>query len=295
MNSTPVERNVPSDGPTGRADEQLAHAHEKIVQADEQLTRLSEQLAKMERDDRAPASGRARPAITARAIISNAAASDTVTARKAGARGSRWPAAGSGHRCRGPGLAIVLWRRGPPFAAARFNAIIAAGKSAVAAQPTPSTVQLASAEAAPPQVAPPPSPATPGANSLRRPHRPQEAATGDGRTAAIRSNAVAANDRARSRESGAEHRTAQDEPATDGQRQFKSHWRAQGQPGRDETCAREGFRARRRPRRHRCRRRRASALRRPERPSAAASESAAAISIPAGDGSTTIGSRRRSS
>ena len=54
MNSTPSKDNVPSDGPTGRADEQLAHAHEQIVQADEQLTRLSEQLAKLERDDVRP-------------------------------------------------------------------------------------------------------------------------------------------------------------------------------------------------------------------------------------------------
>ena len=58
-----------------------------------------------------------------------------------------------------------------------------------------------------------------------------------------RSNAVAANDRARSRESGANHRTAQGEPAASRQREFKSHWGAQGDPGRDETRAREGFRA----------------------------------------------------
>ena len=57
------------------------------------------------------------------------------------------------------------------------------------------------------------------------------------------SDPVAADHRARSRESGANHRTAQGEPAANGQRQFKSHRGAQGYPGRDETLARKGFRA----------------------------------------------------
>src|SRR5439155_5966503 len=60
---------------------------------------------------------------------------------------------------------------------------------------------------------------------------------------ASRPDTVAANDSARSREFGANHRTAQGEPAADGQRQLKSHWGAEGKPGRDETRAREGFRA----------------------------------------------------
>ena len=71
------------------------------------------------------------------------------------------------------------------------------------------------------------------------PHRRRHAS----RRSASRSSPVAAKDRARSRDAGAEHRAAQGEPAANGQRQFKSHWRAQGQPGRDETYAREGFRA----------------------------------------------------
>ena len=100
-----------------------------------------------------------RPAITVHTIIASAIvrAADTITARKPALAGPHGlvAAAGGGRRCRGPGFAIVLWRRGPPSAAARFNAIIAAGKSAVTAQPAPSTVQVAATEAAPPQVAPP--------------------------------------------------------------------------------------------------------------------------------------------
>ena len=45
----------------------------------------------------------------------------------------------------------------------------------------------------------------------------------DSYRSASRSHTVAANDGARSRECGAKHRTAQGEPATNGQRQFKSH------------------------------------------------------------------------
>ena len=40
---------------------------------------------------------------------------------------------------------------------------------------------------------------------------------------------------------GAKHRTAQGEPATNSQRQFKSDRGTQGEPGRDKTRAREGF------------------------------------------------------
>ena len=60
---------------------------------------------------------------------------------------------------------------------------------------------------------------------------------------APRSYTVAGKVGARSREHGAQHRTAQGEPATNNQRQFKSHSGAQGEPGRDQTRAREGFRA----------------------------------------------------
>ena len=108
-----------------------------------------------------------------------------------------------------------------------------------AAQPAPSTFQVAAAEP-----------------RQRRQHhrkqhrrkqpswlRPHRKAPRRQHSSASRSHAVAANDRARSPESGAKHRTAQGEPAANSQRQFKGHCGAQGEPGRDETRAREGFRA----------------------------------------------------
>ena len=57
-------------------------------------------------------------------------------AGKAGAPDPRRLVPGGVHHCRCPGSAVVLWRRGhadcrPLGAAARFNAIIVAGKSAV--------------------------------------------------------------------------------------------------------------------------------------------------------------------
>ncbi len=55
MNSTPATKAMEShDALISRADEQLAHAHEQIVRADEQLARMSEQVAKMERDAARP-------------------------------------------------------------------------------------------------------------------------------------------------------------------------------------------------------------------------------------------------
>ncbi len=220
MNSTPLPKATePPNAVTARADEQLAHAHEQIVRADKDLARLSEQLAKMERDAAPPAPAGPGP---------------QSPPGKPALRAPRRPGAGGVHRGRCPGFAIVLWRRGqagcrPLGAATGFNAIVAAGKCAAS-------------------------------RAARAIHRSSGGggrtaasnAGGSGRTArrragscrgACRSHAVAANDGARSRESGAKHRTARGEPATDRQRQFKSHRRAQGEPGRDKTRAGEGFRA----------------------------------------------------
>ena len=198
-----------------------------------------------------------------------------------------------------PWFSVVLWRRGqadcrPLGAAARFNAIIAAGKST--ARRAVRAIYRSSGRGGDSTTA---SSATgnatasnipgPGSGRAARSPRRQHAAAPPG------SNAVAANDRARSRESGANHRTAQGEPAANGQRQFKSHRGAQGEPGRDETRAREGFRAdpAQTAARHRLRRSRLRPCAGPSGRSAAAGESAASI-LPEGSGSTTtIGSRRR--
>ena len=167
----------------------------------------------------------------------------TSTRRKAGAPDPRRLVPGGGYHCRCPsGFAVILWRRAyadcrPLDAAARFNAIIVAGKSAVPRATR--SIDL---------------PRGRGGVSASASNPIASNNLGSGRTArcragstrsASRSNAVAANDRPRSRESGANHRTAQGEPAASRQREFKSHWGAQGDPGRDETRAREGFRAER--------------------------------------------------
>jgi len=147
------------------------------------------------------------------------------------------------HHCRCPsGFAVIPWRRAhadcrPLGAAARFNATIAAGKSAVSRATC--SIYLSSGRGG----------VGTGASNTAASNNP-----GSGRTArrradrtrsASRSHTVAANDGARPRESGAKHRTAQGEPAANSQRQFKSHRGAQGEPGRDKTRAREGYRARR--------------------------------------------------
>ena len=62
VNSTPAKKAIEShDALISRADEQLAHAHEQIVRADEQLARMSEQVAKMERDAARPPSAEPPP------------------------------------------------------------------------------------------------------------------------------------------------------------------------------------------------------------------------------------------
>jgi hypothetical protein len=57
MNSTPTSKAIePHDALISRADEGLAHAYEQIVRADKELARVSEQVAKMERDAARPPS-----------------------------------------------------------------------------------------------------------------------------------------------------------------------------------------------------------------------------------------------
>ena len=220
MNSIPTPKALNPTMPLARADERLAHAYAQITRAGEELARVSEQLAKMERDAARATFGRTWPAITA---------------WKAGAPGARRLAAGGVHRCRCPGFAVVLWRRGqagcrPLGAAARFDSIIAAGK--YAASRAARSIYRSSGRGGG---------STTASNALGSDRTARRRA--DSYRSASRSHTVAANDGARSRECGARHRTAQGEPATNSQRQFKSHRGAQGEPGRDETRAREGFRA----------------------------------------------------
>ena len=166
----------------------------------------------------------------------------TSTRRKAGAPDPRRLVPGGVHHCRCPsGFAVILWRRAhadcrPLGAAARFNAIIAAGKSAVPRATRSIYLQVAAAELS-----------TSASNTHRKQQSLAQAAPQDAAPTAPAAlpdqTQLLQTIGARSRESGANHRTAQGEPATNGQRQFKSHRGAQGEPGRDKTRAREGFRA----------------------------------------------------
>jgi hypothetical protein len=143
MNSTPASKAIePHDALISRADERLAHAYEQIVRADEELARVSEQVAKMEHDAaRPPSAGPGpqsppgRPAL--RALVGLLLAACIVvpalvlqSSYGAGAKliVARWA----------PQLVSTLPPPNPPLPA----------------QPAPSIVQVAGAEAAPPQATP---------------------------------------------------------------------------------------------------------------------------------------------
>ena len=152
MTSIPPSKAIePHDALTANTDERLAHAYEQIARADEELARVSEQVAKMERDDARPRSAGPgpqspptgpqsppkRPAF--RGLVGLLLAGCMIVAALAlqssyGARAklvvARWA----------PQLASTpsLPPENPPFSA----------------QPAPSIVQVAAAEAAPPQATP---------------------------------------------------------------------------------------------------------------------------------------------
>ena len=277
MNSTPSKDNVPSDGPTGRADEQLAHAHEQIVQADEQLTRLSEQLAKLERDDVRPPPAEPGPQPPPSQSSATPTARDTVPARKAGARGSRGPVLAAG-------IAVV--------------ALVWQSSYGGGVRPSP---QLASAPSLPPEN---PSPRNPlrlpfswprlrlcrrkwlhhqhrRQRSLRRPHRRKK----PDRRRPHRRHRIKRSCCRRWRATWriwSAPSNSSGEPATDGKRQCKGHRGAEGEPGRDEACARQGSRSDAAQAPHHAAGAACSGLAQAGRTAAAASESAAEISISAG-------------
>jgi hypothetical protein len=141
MNSTPTPKAVePHNAQIARTDEQLAHAHEQIARADKELARLSEQVAKMERDAaRPPSAGSGpqsaprRPAL--RALVGLPLAACIVVAALVlqssyGGGANRWTPQ------------LVSTPSLPPE------------NAPLLAQPAPSIVQVAAAEAAPPQATP---------------------------------------------------------------------------------------------------------------------------------------------
>ena len=145
MNSTPTPKAAePHDALTVSADERLANAYEQIARADEELTRVSEQVAKMERDATRPPSDGPRPQSPPgrpqrRALVGLLLAACIVVA--ALALQSSYGAGGK--------LAVARWA--PQLVA---TPSLPPENPPVPAQPAPSPVQVAAAEAAPPQAMP---------------------------------------------------------------------------------------------------------------------------------------------
>lgn len=142
MNSTSTPKSVEShDASVARPDERLAHAHEELKRADEQLARLSEQVAKMERVSARPSAGsdpQSPPGRSTLRVFLLLAACIVVAA-------------------------LVLqssYSGGPRVVVARWAPQVVSTPSLppenpqLSAQPAPSIVQVAAAEAAPPQATP---------------------------------------------------------------------------------------------------------------------------------------------
>ena len=145
MNSTPTPKAIePHNAPIARADEQLAHAHEQITRAGEDLARLSEQLAKMERDAARPTSAGPglqtpprRPALGA--VVGLPLAACIVAAALV-----LQPSFGGWAK-------LVVARWAPQLVS---TPSLLPENLPFPAQPAPSTVQLAAAEATRPQTTP---------------------------------------------------------------------------------------------------------------------------------------------
>ncbi len=145
MNSTPTPKAIERhNAPIASADEQLAHAYEQITRADEDLARLSEQLAKMERDDARPPSAGPGPQSPPRrpalwALVGLPLAACIVVA--ALVLQSSY----------GGGAKLVVARWAPQLVS---TPLLPPENAPLPEQPAPSIVQVAAAEAAPPQATP---------------------------------------------------------------------------------------------------------------------------------------------
>jgi hypothetical protein len=152
MNSTPtaIERR---DALVARADEQFARVHEQIARADEQLARVTEQLAKMDRDaPRPPSAGPGpspgpgpsagpRPQSPPRRPARGAFVGLPLSACIVVAGLVLYSSYGSGAK-----LLVARWA--PQLA---LTPSLPPENPPLPAQPALSTVQVAAAEAAPPQ------------------------------------------------------------------------------------------------------------------------------------------------
>jgi hypothetical protein len=160
MNSTPTPKAIePRNALIAHADEQLARAYNQIARADGDLARLSEQLAKIERDAARPPSAESGAQLPPRGPALRALVVGQLERDAA-----RQPSAGPGSQLprRRAALSALV---GLPLAACIVVAALVlqssygGGAKPVVArwapQPAPSIVQVAAAEAAPPQNAAP--------------------------------------------------------------------------------------------------------------------------------------------
>jgi septal ring factor EnvC (AmiA/AmiB activator) len=142
MNSTPTPKAIePHNAPIARTDEQLAHAGEQIARADKELARLSEQVAKMERDAARTTSAGSGPQSAPRRPVLRALVGLPLAACIVVAALVLQSSYGGGAKVGGAGWApqLVSTPSSPPE------------NAPLPAQPAPTIVQVAAAEAAPPQ------------------------------------------------------------------------------------------------------------------------------------------------
>jgi hypothetical protein len=159
MNSVPnPHTGNPDDVLAARADERLAHAYEQIARADEQLARVTAQLSRLENDGARDSSvipslrpSRGRPVL--RGLIGFVLAACICAAAYA----AQTP---YGETAR---LTVAQWA--PHFIS---TSSLRSEKPGDTAQPIPSSVRLAAAEATPPQPAPTPAPLPPELTQLLR-------------------------------------------------------------------------------------------------------------------------------
>jgi hypothetical protein len=145
MNSTPTPKATePHGAPIARADEQLAHAYEQIARADEELAGLSEKVAKMERDATRPPSAGPGPQLPPRRPVLRALVGLPLAACIVVAALVLQSSYGGGAK-------LVVARWAPQLVS---TPSLPPENAPLPAQPAPSIVQVAAAEAAPPQATP---------------------------------------------------------------------------------------------------------------------------------------------
>jgi hypothetical protein len=154
MNSIPTSKaNQSPDAPVPRADERLAHAYGQITRAGEELARVSEQVAKMEHDaahphaTRPPSVGTGPQSSPGKRALFGLVLAACIVAAALVLQSSY----GAGDK-----PVVAHWAPQPVSAPRSENLL-------VPADPAPSAVQVAAAEATPPQATPLPQTAPQGA------------------------------------------------------------------------------------------------------------------------------------